>query len=62
MPEQRTDIHLPAAQAPTPTGLVAHCNNCGFEWQVQSPNRDDAKGCSFCNAPERAITVRREDE
>ena len=39
------------------TELVAHCQVCGCQWVVQSPNRDDAKGCSFCDAPARAITV-----
>ena len=39
------------------TELVAHCQVCGVQWVVQSPNRDDARGCSFCDAPKRAITV-----
>jgi len=39
------------------THLVAHCQVCGVQWQVQSPDRADAQGCSFCNAPARAITV-----
>lgn len=39
------------------THLVAHCQVCGVQWQVKSPNRDDAKGCSFCGAGAKAITV-----
>ena len=39
------------------TELVAHCQVCGVQWEVKSPNRDDARGCSFCDAPKRAITV-----
>ena len=39
------------------TELVAHCQVCGCQWVVQSPNRDDAQGCSFCDAPAKAITV-----
>jgi hypothetical protein len=39
------------------TELVAHCQVCGVQWEVKSPNRDDAEGCSFCDAPKRAITV-----
>ena len=39
------------------TELVAHCQVCGVQWVVQSPDRADAKGCSFCDAPAKAITV-----
>ena len=39
------------------TELVAHCQVCGVQWSVKSPNREDAKGCEFCGAPARAITV-----
>ena len=54
---------MPHMIAPAPelvtnvTELVAHCQVCDVEWVVQSPNRDDAQGCSFCDAPKRAITV-----
>lgn len=53
----------PSMIAPAPTlvtnvtELVAHCQVCGVQWEVKSPDRADAKGCSFCNAPARAITV-----
>ena len=52
-----TDIHLPADQARTQTNEVAHCQVCGTEWQVRSGNRDDAQGCSLCDAPASAVTV-----
>ena len=54
---------MPHMIAPAPTlvsnvtELVAHCQVCGVQWVVQSPNRDDAKGCGFCDAPAKAITV-----
>jgi len=41
----------------TPTEMVAHCQCCGVQWQVVDPNMGDAKGCTFCGAPEEAITV-----
>ena len=53
----RTDIHGPADQARAVTHLYAKCQVCGVTWVIRSPNRDDAKGCSFCDAPEEAITV-----
>jgi len=37
--------------------MVAHCQCCGVQWQVVDPNMGDAKGCTFCGAPEEAITV-----
>jgi hypothetical protein len=59
---QRTDIHGPAATAPNVTGKYAVCEVCGTSWQIQSPNLDDARGCSFCDAPKEAITIHDEDE
>ncbi len=47
----------PADEAPEVTHEYARCQVCGTEWQVRSPNRDDAQGCSFCDAPKEAITV-----
>lgn len=47
----------PESEAPAVTNLLAKCQVCGAEWQIQSPNRDDARGCSFCNAPARAIII-----
>jgi len=57
MTDYSTKIHLPYSSAPTVTNLYAKCQVCGTSWQVKSPNRDDAKGCAFCDAPEEAITV-----
>jgi len=37
--------------------MVAHCACCGGQWQVKSVNMDDAKGCPWCGAAEKAITV-----
>jgi hypothetical protein len=39
------------------THLCAKCKVCGAQWQIKSPNLDDAKGCSFCDAPASAIIV-----
>lgn len=55
-----TDMHGPFSEARVQTNEVAHCNVCKFQWQVRSPNRDDAKGCPFCGAPERAISIQSE--
>jgi len=52
-----TDIHGPSSTARKQTDMVAKCNVCGCQWQMKSPNRDDVKGCSFCGAPKKAITV-----
>ena len=52
-----TELDLRSEYAKEQTGLVARCQVCGFEWQIQSFDRSDAKGCSFCDAPESAITV-----
>lgn len=52
----------PAAKAPAVTGKVAKCQVCGVQWQVKSPNNDDAKGCSFCGASKAAISIIREDD
>ncbi len=52
-----TDIHGPAADARETTGEVARCSVCGIEWQVRSAVRADAKGCGFCGADERAVTI-----
>ena len=48
---------FPADEAPPTTDLVARCNVCGVRWQVRSPSRADAQGCSFCDAPASAVTV-----
>lgn len=52
-----TDTHGPAATAPTTTGLVAICDVCHVQWQVQGPNNEDAKSCDFCGAGGGAITI-----
>lgn len=52
-----TKICTSADNAPTVTNLVARCLVCGCEWQVRSENRNDTRGCSFCDAPEDAIVV-----
>ena len=52
-----TDIHGPSGDARETTGEVARCAVCGIEWQVRSFDRADAKGCSFCGADERAISI-----
>jgi hypothetical protein len=57
MTDYSTTVHTPYSSAPTVTNLYAKCQVCGTSWQVRSPNRGDAKGCSFCDAPESAITV-----
>lgn len=48
MASESTTIHGPADQAPFVTNLYAKCNFCGVQWQIKSPNLDDAKACSFC--------------
>lgn len=57
MATYRTDICAPADDAPSVTNLYAICQICHAQWQVKSPTRADAKGCSFCGAPQKAITV-----
>jgi len=47
----------PADEAPEVTYEYAICQVCHTQWQIKSPNRDDARGCSFCDAPKEAITV-----
>lgn len=54
-PSDRTCF--PADDAPAVTNKIAICQVCGVQWQVKSPSLDDAKGCSFCDAPEDAIAV-----
>ena len=43
-----TTIHGPAADAPFVTNLYAKCSFCDVQWQIKSPNLDDARACSFC--------------
>lgn len=52
-----TDVHGPPADAPHVTGLYAVCQVCGAQWQVRSDDQADAKGCAFCDAPAKAITI-----
>jgi len=52
-----TTVCTAADNAPSVTHLVARCAVCGVSWQVRSENGDDAKGCSFCDAPEEAISI-----
>lgn len=52
-----TKIHLPADEAPVQTGQYAKCNVCHTQWQIKSPNLDDARGCSFCDAPKEAVSI-----
>jgi len=52
-----TDIHGPSETAREQTDEVAVCQVCGCQWQVKSTLREDAKGCSFCDAPASAITI-----
>lgn len=54
-PSDRTCF--PADEAPTVTHEYARCQVCNTQWQIRSGNRDDAQGCSFCDAPKEAITV-----
>ena len=56
-----TEIHGPAATAPTTTGYVAKCNLCGVTWQVQGPSPEftDAQSCDFCGCSE--VTILYED-
>lgn len=60
MTNEPTWIHLPSSQAPSMTDEVAICAVCHAQWQVRSENRDDARGCPFCGAPERAISIHSE--
>jgi len=55
--KQRNVPYAPSALAPPTTNKVAHCNVCGIQWQIRSPNNDDARGCGFCGAPEKAISI-----
>ena len=57
MGDYPTDIHGPADQARTVTHLYAKCQVCGITWAIRSPTGADEKGCSFCDAPEDAITI-----
>jgi hypothetical protein len=50
-------MHGPVGTEGSPTYEVAICQVCGCQWQVKSNQREDAKGCSFCDAPESAITI-----
>lgn len=45
----------PADEAPAVTEEVCHCQVCGVQWASRGPA--DTKGCSFCDAPEEAVTV-----
>lgn len=56
MPEN-TRIHGPSSSAPRTTELVARCQVCGVQWQVWGDPPTNTKGCAFCGAPEKAITV-----
>lgn len=42
------------------TDLYAKCAVCGVQWQIRSGNKDDARGCSFCDAPKEAISIHSE--
>jgi len=57
MTDQRTDMHGPADEAPHVTNYYAQCKLCGAQWQVQSDDKTDAKGCNFCGAPASAVQV-----
>jgi hypothetical protein len=54
-------LDLREDSARTQTNLVGHCKVCKTQWQIKSPSKADAKGCSFCDAPESAITVTSEE-
>ena len=60
MATYRTDICTAYASRPSVTNLYARCTVCGVEWQIRSPTRADAKGCSFCDAPDEAVVVMNE--
>jgi len=47
----------PAATAPEQSEKVAHCEVCHTQWQVQSLDEDPPRGCAFCDAPAKAITI-----
>ena len=57
MTTYRTDVCAPAASAPRVTNKVCVCRVCGAQWQMRSENGDDAKGCSFCDAPAEAVVI-----
>jgi rubredoxin len=50
-------ICTPADRAPSVTNLYAKCQVCGWQWQVQSPHRDDAKVCPGCGVSRSGIVV-----
>lgn len=49
-----------ASISPYTTGLYAKCAVCGVQWQIKSGNKDDARGCSFCDAPKEAVSIHSE--
>lgn len=57
MPINPNPMCGPSDGAPSVTNKYAKCNVCGTQWQVQNVDGDDAKGCSFCNAPAKAISI-----
>lgn len=52
----------PTDSAPSVTDKYAKCRVCGVTWQVRSPTNADAKGCSFCGAGEKAVTIHYEGD
>lgn len=59
-PTYPTDMHGPSSAARTQSNEVAHCQVCHCRWQVIGTQRENAKSCGFCGAPERAITIENE--
>lgn len=57
MTDYPTDVHAPDGAAPAVSNYVATCAVCGCQWQVRATNKDDARGCSFCDAPRKAIHI-----
>lgn len=54
-----TQIHLPAAEAPTTTGEYARCKVCNCQWQIWADS--DKQGCAFCGSGSENVIVIRED-
>lgn len=48
---------FPDSEVPHLTHKYAKCAVCGVTWAIRSEDNADAQGCSFCDAPARAVTV-----
>ena len=52
-----SQVHGPAATAPTTTDIVCHCKLCGSQWAKRGPGPE---ACAFCGAPSNAVRERYE--